>query len=100
MKIIDNFLPENDFKEIKDLVFNSYFPWFRQPAIATKEDNDLCYFTHLAYDIDKAGTNSDYWQFFCDKFLKHIKFKSMIRFKVNYYPRTEKIIVNKEARGS
>ena len=95
MKIIDNFLPENDFKEIKDLVFNSYFPWFRQPAIATKEDNDLCYFTHLAYDIDKAGTNSDYWQFFCDKFLKHIKFKSMIRFKVNYYPRTEKVIVNK-----
>ena len=94
MKIIDNFLPENDFKEIQDLVLGRDFPWFRQSAIATPEDNELCYFTHIAYNNESGGVNSQYWRFFYDKFFKHIKHKTIIRFKVNYYQRTEKIIVN------
>ena len=94
MKIIDNFLPENDFKEIQDLILGKYFPWYRQSGIATPEDDELCYFTHVAYSNEEGGVISKLWPFFYDKFLKHIKFRSMIRFKVNYYPRTEKVIVN------
>ena len=94
MKIIDNFLPENDFKEIQDLVLGRDFPWFRQSSIATPEDNELCYFTHIAYNNESGGVNSQYWRFFYDKFFKHIKHKTIIRFKVNYYQRTKKIIVN------
>ena len=93
MKIIDNFLPKRDFKEIQNLVLGRDFPWFRQSGITFKDDKvDLCYFTHVAY-CDKRP-NSDFWHFFYDKFLKHIKLNSIIRFKVNCYPRTEKVIVN------
>ena len=94
MKIIDNFLPKNDFKEVKDLVLGNLFPWFRQSGIADPEDNELNYFTHVAYLDKEGGINSEYWRFFYDKFFKHIKHKTIIRFKVNYYQRTEKIIVN------
>ena len=95
MKIIDNFLPKKDFKEIQDLVLGNSFPWFRQKGIANPQDNELNYFTHVAYLNTEGGINSEYWRFFYDKFFRHIEFQSMIRFKVNYYPKTKKLIVNK-----
>ena len=49
MKIIDNFLLENYFKELQTLVYSDNFPWFYQQKITTFDKDNNFMFTHHIY---------------------------------------------------
>jgi|TARA_B100001094_G_C18165210_1_gene791642 hypothetical protein len=91
MKIIDNFLPEEDFKRLRDLVMYQ-IPWFFNEKINsghTLEDN-TSYFTHQLYNYEIwPHIYSEYFHNFkvlSDK----LEIVSLTRMKLNLYTRTEK----------
>ena len=93
IKILDNFLTKEEFTSLTDIVFSCSFPYYLQKKINTNQnDNDLnCYFTHTLYSTNCI--NSEYYKFFIPLFNK-IGIKSLIRAKINFYPRTEKILIH------
>jgi hypothetical protein len=87
-KIIDNFLPKENFKILKTLMLNNTFPWFYQPEVnyAGKEDKDnfFFYFTHTFYN--NYNSNSNVFDIIKSNLLDFIDIKSLIRVKGNMYP--------------
>jgi len=98
-QVIDNFLPEEDFKTLESIVIKSHnFPWYFTPLINEFHNDNLdsddksCYLTHLVYNNMKI--NSDYFEDF-KSILNKLNLKSLIRIKVNFYPNTEKLQIHK-----
>ena len=92
MKIIDSFLPEDYFKSIVDgVVWNTGFTWNLQNIVATDDENESdWYATHIIYR-DNAP-QSEYWEGLGRLVYSLPDFKSLIRVKINFYPRTETMI--------
>ena len=94
VKIIDNFLPEDDFKIISNLVISQSFPWYFVSEINDqyKEKNLESYFIHHVFD-----RNSGYSKYANPfrKLLVKLKARCFIRVKLNLYPRTQKLEVHK-----
>lgn len=92
-KIIDNFLDENYFLQLKNLVISHDFPWFFQKNINSEQSRDdlYFYFTHILYSNDKP--NSVFFTLF-ESLLNEMGYEKLIRVKLNLYPRTEKLIIN------
>ena len=92
MKIIDSFLPEDYFKSIVDgVVWNTGFTWNLQDIVATDGENESdWYATHNIYR-DNAP-QSEYWEGIGRLIYSLPDFRSLIRVKINFYPRTETII--------
>ena len=87
-QIIDNFLPEEIFKELQKLVvWNTSFPWYFNTNVSGVEKEGTWYGTHLAYHACKPQSS-----FFgkvapiSDSFPD---FRALIRIKANFYPRTD-----------
>ena len=60
MKIIDNFLPEEELKELQDVMMGPDFPWYYNNCVAFKEVVPSPYeysFTHMFF---WATTQSKY----------------------------------------
>jgi hypothetical protein len=94
-EIIDNFLPKEDFIKLKDTILHYNFPWFFQNQINhlhSLKDTSF-YFTHVIY-VDEQ--NSNHYKLMKDLFFHRLKMKALIRIKVNLYPHTSKISVNKK----
>ena len=82
-KVIDNFLDEQYFKEIKDTISSFDFPWFYNDCISDKNDpKNYYYFIHLFYQANNQ--NSNYYPMW-NKFLQKIDCKAVIRIKGNMY---------------
>jgi len=90
-EIINNFLDENTFKELKELIFSNTFPWYLQMGIAEKgENSNHFYFTHLLYDSEKDYDKSPYFERF-EPIFKKLDMKKHIRSKLNCYIRTKEL---------
>ena len=80
----DNFLKDEDFESLTELVFSEPFPWFYTQNITHEEEKTLsnfCYLTHLLYTVDQPNS----------AFYKEIRsyfdfFECLYRVKVNMYP--------------
>ena len=73
IKVIDNFLPEEEFKSIQSLMLGSQFYWFYQKG-RTADDDGLYLMLHMFYQPE-VGENSDYlpmWNTFMNLSLIHI----------------------------
>ena len=63
MEVIDNFLPEKDWKQIERLFFNGYIPWkFNTTITGSEDDVDAFQFVHVIFNtrpgyIIKSLTN-------------------------------------------
>ena len=92
MQVIDNYLPEEDFFELKEIVMGNFFPWFfAKNCTFGKDDNDPnSYFTHIIYEENKP--NSQFFQVFNDKLIKKINPFSLVRIKLNCYPCTKELV--------
>jgi hypothetical protein len=92
-KIIDNFLEKNTFLSIQSLVLSNSFPYYFNSKINNEYDGtESCfYMTHMIHN--GVAPSSHYKPFI--PLLETIKVKSLLRVKVNLYPRTEKIEVHK-----
>jgi hypothetical protein len=92
-KVIDNFLPKEEFNDIKNIIMGSNFPWFYNSCVATKKDVDNFYFTHLFFDSLKV--NSNYYEIL-NPILEKLEIKALIRAKANLYSSTEQLIEHKK----
>ena len=94
IKVVDNFLDEEYFKEIQSAMLGDHFPWYYNSYITDKEDTkDKFYFTHNFYNND-LYVNSDYFNLLA-KFLKQINSKSIIRVKGNLHLNKNKKEIHK-----
>jgi len=97
MKIIDNFLLEDYFKELQNLVYSNTFPWFFQKQTTTYEDDNNFMFTHTL--IENQKINSNYFPKFepIKYFIKqHNNFDKFLRIKANLYTNQGKKIKHKK----
>ena len=80
IKIIDNFLAEEEFKSIQYLMMSNGFNWFYSKGRVTNDDGSFN-MVHMFYQPD-VGKNSQYinmWNNFMDK----VKAKKCTRIKAN-----------------
>ena len=89
-KIVDNFLDDNEFRELKDFVlFSGYLPWYVRHGVANAGGSDGYLLMHMFYNQFKPC--SDHFKILYP-LLKKIDPLSLIRIKANFYPTTTTII--------
>ena len=91
MKLIENFLSENYFKEIQDLLMSSNFPFYRQEHVGTKEDITLSsLLTHMLVvqykKVSDPKLHHIIMQPIIDRLSKEHRIIRVIRSKINLYP--------------
>ena len=85
--IRDNFLDQDNFKKIKNLVVADFFPYYYNDYKVSKDDGTF-QFTHILF---KSFYNqSSYFPTFVP-ILEKLKCKSLVRMKLNLTPQTERI---------
>jgi hypothetical protein len=88
-KVIDDFLDKEDFIFINNLIMEEPFPWFYMEShketikVENEKINNFSYFLHMLYD--NTVPNSPHYEPIIKCFSKKLKFKSLIRIKVNSY---------------
>jgi len=97
-EIIDNFLPEDDFKMIQYGIMESQnLAWYLNNFISSEDDlvtnpKDY-YFTHLFY-ADHRVRSDNFLMF--EQFLTMVECKSLIRIKGNLYPSTSEVVHHRD----
>jgi len=95
MNVIDNFLPEEEFKFLQDLiVFNDDFPFYLNDSITYPENTHKVwewYATHLFYNNDQP--TSDFYNHIQTILISKFRnlpggFRTLLRVKANFYPST------------
>ena len=89
MQIIKNFLPEEEFNNLKNILTGGEFPYYFQDSVATFEDIKHFYFVHELYF--KNVPQSRYFNLILP-LLEKLNMLALVRVKVNCFPRTEKLI--------
>lgn len=85
-KVIDNFLPKENFIILKSLLLGKDFSWFYFPDISFKDvksKSSLFYMQHLLY---KHEVNSSFYNIVKNNLINFMNVKSLIRVKANLYP--------------
>lgn len=86
-EIIDNYLPLNEFTQIRDMILGDNFPWYYSEIVSQNDveslELDPYYFVHKLYA--KYTINSNYYNTLAPLITK-IAPKSLIRIKANLYP--------------
>ena len=59
MKIQDNFLEENIFKNLQKIIMSDDFPWYYQNKVV--DINDDFFFSHILYMDDRQKSDFFYW---------------------------------------
>lgn len=92
MKILDNFLPKEDFSTVRDnLVFNPGFPFFLHRGITKPGDSNNDWFgAHVIYD--QGVPTSDVYEEIGNIFFPYFEMRSLLRIKINFYPHTHSVI--------
>jgi len=96
-KVIDDFLPHDEFKQLSEFILSPNFPWYHQVSVALKDnaESDLTcnhYFTHnLVYPGEPPQISHLHEPIWNDHF--HVRFGDIdiIRMKVNAFPATTKV---------
>ena len=86
-KKIDNFLSEEDFIPLSDMLNSFYFPWYFNDEICYEGDG-LCQFTHTFFEELTRSPNSDFYPL-VECFLDKLEVKELIRIKANLNVKTE-----------
>jgi len=89
MKIINNFLSDTDFQNLKKTLILNNFPYYFCEKVGHDEDDKDFYFNHELYLNHLPVSN-----FFnlILPLINKLNVKSLIRAKINLFPRTEKLI--------
>ena len=80
IQIIDNFLPEEEFKSIQSFMMGGEFNWFYKEGMTYKDDG-LFYMVHMFYQPD-VGSNSEYLPIW-NTFMNKVEAKKCMRIKAN-----------------
>ena len=94
MRVIDNFLPDYQFKQIQSIFLGSLFPWYwNETIVFPYEDgyNSKDYqFTHVLFDQRPPWNNtpSNFYPIIRDTVLRSLGINECYRIKMNLNPRT------------
>ena len=102
IKVVDNFLDDDELKEVKEIFTSTTLPWYRNDSIASLDATgslmnplDNYYFTHLLYSGHSITSEhfTKILQIFQPKIREAIglDFHTIIRIKGNCYVRTEEL---------
>jgi hypothetical protein len=86
-KVIDNFLPIDNFNLIKETVFSNNFNWFYHSEVnfeGVHSPDMLFYFTHIFYHYNQPL--SVFFDLINKNLISFLDVKSLIRIKGNLYP--------------
>ena len=97
IKVIDNFLKQDELSRIKDVIFCKNFPWYYSPNVAYVSDSHKLlesYFVHKIYDINipQSSYYNIIFDIFYPKIIKVCGMRSLIRIKCNLYHATENLV--------
>ena len=92
IEVIDNFLSEEDFKQVTNIINNDMFPWYFNGAVADVQDTDNFYFTHIFYKDSKV--ESPNFNNALMHLLKKLPNGNLYRAKANLFERQNKQIIN------
>ena len=94
MKLVDNLLPEEDFKSLQEIVLGNTIPYYYSSSVAKNDEErnhlDWFYFTHTLFEENKPV--SPFFDIFNEKLFKKLYKFAIYRAKINCYPRTETIV--------
>ena len=91
MKVIDNFLPTDEFKRLQKVVIEE-IPYYFKSKINdghSKEDN-TCYLIHNLYNYQYFPALASEWLPHFKSISDRLEIISLMRMKINLYPRTDK----------
>ena len=80
IQIIDNFLPEEEFKSIESLLLGEQFYWFYKEGMTYKDDG-LFFMVHMFYEPE-VGSNSEHLNMW-NTFMNKVEAKKCRRIKAN-----------------
>ena len=97
MKIIDNFLFYDYFKELQKLIYSDNFSWYYQKTTTTYNDDKNFMFGHTLYNNQLINSNY-YTKFEPIKYFinRHIDCKELLRLKLNLSPNQNKKIKHRK----
>jgi hypothetical protein len=84
-KIINNFLPTENFIKFKNLLLSEDFPWFYKENMT---NNDECFFNHCFYNYNQP-TSSFYFEYIFP-ILKELNCASILQVRANLLLKKEK----------
>ena len=90
MQVIDNFLSEDEFKNLRSYISSTSFPWYF--GLVTT-DSKTAQFVHTFYANDAPTSSWPYVEFF----RLRLNMASLVRIKVNLNPKTETLQVHEDA---
>ena len=94
-ELIDNFLDKEEFESVESVLLGNQFPWFLNPQIDKKSSyyvgRDNLQFSHIVYDKDYRKSE---WLPTFNCLLDKMNIFTLLRVKVNYLSRTEKIVTH------
>ena len=97
MQIYDNFLDENDFKNLQEFILGDMFPWyFRHGKVFPTESLDDWRFSHLVYDVGNGIVSPlqyDLWNLIAP-IINKLGIGAVTRVKLNSDMKAEKPFVS------
>jgi len=84
MQVIDNFLPEYQFKQLQSVILSLDFPWHYNDWIVNPNDGQYQFY-HTIYNIGE-GIRSEYYSLF-DFTQQKLGVKRLDRIKINLNPK-------------
>ena len=88
MKVIDNFLSDEEFKDVSKVLMGDNFPWYFNSILTSEQRDKQFYFSNTLF------CSSPPWNGKCAQFnvaqsiLSHLKIETLYRIKTNCQPRT------------
>ena len=90
MKIVDDFLPAYQFRDLQSVIFGNDFPWYYYPGTIQLSDSRIPYgpsqFVHTFYN-ESTGVIPNL-PFFLEPFRIYLKYQEVKRIKVNLNSKT------------
>ena len=96
IQIIDNFLDQKSFLELREEIFSNDFPWYfsdvKTYSETNWEENELynCQHVHTFFAVRTKVKSG--WYSLLVPILKRLKARDIIRIKINSTPKTERVI--------
>ena len=91
--VIDDFLPIDEFKNLQKTIISNNFPVYFCDRVARKDETQSIYDINFTHSIYKNNIPTSPWYDMVKQILlSKLEIRSLIRSKINCYPRTDKII--------
>jgi len=87
MKIIDNFINQSLFDQLKDTMYSDSVAWFCKSGTVDKSKKDVIWFSHCLYNDFKPDSNIFN---FMPEFIEKLNISSFIQVRANLSLKTEK----------